>query len=104
MKMAEPRSAVACRTTVTKLINQLHKNQCSKCFVSITVCVYNPHMCTSHAGNGYSLTTHSVLPTFEMMNKNLMTRHLPAEHDHTHIAKTLQSATVEWGIDHTWLP
>ena len=57
-------------------------------------------MWTSRAGNGYiSLTSHSVLPTFEMMNKNLMTRHLPGEHDHTHIAEVLQSAAEEWGLD-----
>ena len=56
-------------------------------------------MWTSHAGNEYiSLTTLSVLPTFEMMNKNLMTRHIPGEHDHTHIAEALQSAAEEWGI------
>ena len=51
-------------------------------------------MWTSRAGNGYiSLTTHSVLPTFEMTNL------IPGEHDHTHIAEALQSATEEWGID-----
>jgi len=34
-----------------------------------------------------------------MMNNNLITKHLPGEHDHTHIAEALQSAVDEWGID-----
>jgi len=57
-------------------------------------------MWTSSAGNEYlSFTSRSALPAFEMRSKNLTTRHLPGEQDHTHIAEALQSATEEWGID-----
>ena len=103
MKVAEPRYLIPCRATVTELINQRYTETktsvqsvlCQQHYVSLTT-----DMWTSRAGNGYiSLTTHSVYLPLKWWNKNLMTRHLPGEHDHTHIAEALQSAAEEWGID-----
>ena len=102
MKVTEPRCVVPRRATVTKLLNQRYTETktCVQSFLSQSYVSLTTDMWTSRAGNGYiSLTTLSVLPTFEGMNKNLMTRHLLGEHDHTHIAEALQSAAEEWGID-----
>jgi len=55
---------------------------------------------TSRAGDGYiSLTAHFICHNFEMMHRNLETRHLPGVHDHSHLAIALRASTSEWCIN-----
>ena len=57
-------------------------------------------MWTFKAGDGYiSLTAHFVCRNFEMLHRNLETRHLRWDHDHSHLACALRASTSEWCID-----
>ena len=60
----------------------------------------------SKAGNGYciSLTAHSVCRNFEMMHRNLETRHLPGVQDYSHLASAFHGTTSEWCIDLDHVP
>ena len=46
-----------------------------------------------------SLTAHSVYRNFEMMHRNLETRHLPGVQDYSHLASAFHGTTSEWRID-----
>ena len=59
----------------------------------------------SKAGDGYiSLTAHFVCRKFQMMHRNLETRHLPEVHDHFHLASAPHGSTSEWYIDLDHVP
>ena len=103
MHVAEPRYTTPCRKTTMELIGRKYTDLkreirgyiAQQDWMSLTTDLW-----TSKAGDAYiSLTAHFVCRNFEMMHRNLETRHLPGVHDHSHLASALRDSTSEWCID-----
>ena len=103
MHIVEPRYITLCRKMVMELIEwkytdlkrDIHGHAAQQEWVSLTT-----NMWTLRTGDDYiSLTAHFFYCNFEMMHRNLETRHLPGVHDHSHLAIALCASTSEWCIN-----
>ena len=103
MHVAEPRYITPCRKTIMELIQRkytdlkrdIRGHVAQQEWMSLTT-----DMWTSKAGDGYiSLTAHFICRNFEMLHRNLETRHLPGVHDHSHLANALRASASEWCIN-----
>ena len=85
LKVAEPRYAVPCRSTILRNLSDLYtteKQRIRGIVASADYLCCTTDMWSSRTGDGYiSLTCHFINPEFKMCCHNLVTHHFPGVHD-----------------------
>ena len=103
LKVAEPRYAVPCRSTVLRNLSDLYteeKRRIRGIVASADYLCCTTDMWSSRTGDGYiSLICHFITPEFKMCCHNLQTDHFPGVHDFNTICQALTMAAVEWCIN-----
>ena len=103
LKVAEPRYAVPCRSTILRNLSDLYtteKRRIRGIVASADYLCCTTDMWSSRTGDGYiSLTCHFINPEFKMCCHNLVTHHFPGVHDFNTISQALKTAADEWCIN-----